>query len=206
MAPSGSNTTKVGKKAVTSRQQWTKPEEDASVNALKDILVNGWKVDNGFKVGYLNVLQDKMMRAFPNTDLRAQPHISSRMHSWKKQYNTLYTIFGVEDFHDAMNGILHVETEPQSPMDINLEDIQTLYTPINDEEAMTSVCEPMCSSSTKHTKKGKKKAMDGIIGPIMEDINNFTDKTHSRLGEIVRKMGHEFELTRKCGAVFELIN
>ncbi|KAG8383843.1 hypothetical protein BUALT_Bualt04G0055900 [Buddleja alternifolia] len=94
MAPSRSNTSKVGKKAVTSRRQWTKPEEDALVNALKDILVSGWKADNGFKVGYLNVLQNKMMRASPNTDLRAQPHISSRMHSWKKQYNTLYTIFG----------------------------------------------------------------------------------------------------------------
>ncbi|KAG8380561.1 hypothetical protein BUALT_Bualt06G0028400 [Buddleja alternifolia] len=95
MAACGSNVSSYqGKKVVTCRQMWTKPEEDVLVQSLKEIISTGWKADNGFRVSYLNVLQDKIMRAFPRTDLRANPHISSKMHSWKKQYNSLYTIFG----------------------------------------------------------------------------------------------------------------
>ncbi|KAG8364740.1 hypothetical protein BUALT_Bualt18G0030100 [Buddleja alternifolia] len=95
MAACGSNASSYqGKKVVTCRRMWTKPEEDVLVQSLKKIISTGWKANNGFCVGYLNVLQDKIMRAFPRTDLRANPHISSKMHSWKKQYNSLCTIFG----------------------------------------------------------------------------------------------------------------
>ncbi|KAG8370374.1 hypothetical protein BUALT_Bualt14G0110400 [Buddleja alternifolia] len=73
---------------------WTKPEEDVFVQSLKEIISTRWKADNGFRVGYLNILQNKIMRAFSRTNLRANPHVSSKMHSWKKQYNSLYTIFG----------------------------------------------------------------------------------------------------------------
>ncbi|KAG8387919.1 hypothetical protein BUALT_Bualt02G0071400 [Buddleja alternifolia] len=66
-----------GRKPGVCRRMWTRPEEDALVQALKEILTSGWKADNGFRVGYLNVLQDKIMKVFPTTDLRAQPHISS---------------------------------------------------------------------------------------------------------------------------------
>ncbi|KAG8372975.1 hypothetical protein BUALT_Bualt12G0122900 [Buddleja alternifolia] len=83
-----------GKNAVVCRRMWTRPEEDVLVQALKELLTTGWKSDNGCRVGYLNILQDKMMMAFPRTDLHSNPHISSKMHSWKKQYNTLFTIFG----------------------------------------------------------------------------------------------------------------
>ncbi|KAG8374550.1 hypothetical protein BUALT_Bualt10G0007100 [Buddleja alternifolia] len=60
------------------------PEEDVLVQSLKEIISTGWKADNGFHIGYLNVPQDKIMKAFPCIDLRANPHISSKMHSWKK--------------------------------------------------------------------------------------------------------------------------
>ncbi|KAG8363257.1 hypothetical protein BUALT_Bualt19G0003400 [Buddleja alternifolia] len=278
MATCGSNASSYqGKKMVSCRRMWTKLEEDVLVQSLKEIISTGWKADNGFRVGYLNVLQDKIMRAFPRTDLRANPHISSKMHSWKKQYNSLYTIFGgtgvgwnpttkmidtvddvawetacknepnartmrykswpyydswcevfgkdrangtgAEDFHDALNGVLHNESQPQTlndvlhnesqpqtPLGPNLEDMDTTYTPGVKEVGTTSFCQPGSSSTTKQAKKGKRKKDDGVIGPIMEGINKFTDKTDSRLGEIVSKMGHEYELTRKCEAVFDIVN
>ncbi|KAG8378460.1 hypothetical protein BUALT_Bualt08G0139500 [Buddleja alternifolia] len=82
-----------GKKPVICRWMWTRLEEDVLVQALKELLTTGRKFDNGFRVGYLNVLQDKIMMVFSKTDLFSNPHISSTMHSWKKQYKTLYTIF-----------------------------------------------------------------------------------------------------------------
>ncbi|KAG8387772.1 hypothetical protein BUALT_Bualt02G0056000 [Buddleja alternifolia] len=244
MAACGSNaSTYQRKKVVTCRRIWTKPEEDVLVQSLKEIISTGWKADNGFRVGYLNVLQDKIMRAFLRTDLRVNSHISSKMHSWKKQYNSLYTIFGGtgvkwnpttkmidtvvdaawkttckvfgkdrangtrdEDFHDVLNGVLHNESQPQTPLGPNLEDMDTSYTPGVEEVGTTSFCQSGSSSTSKQPKKGKRKKDEGIIGSIMEGINKFTDKTDSRLGEIVSKMGHEYELTRKCEAVFDIVN
>ncbi|KAG8390956.1 hypothetical protein BUALT_Bualt01G0137400 [Buddleja alternifolia] len=253
-----------GKKAVVCRWMWTRPEEDVLVQALKELLTTDWKSDNGFRVGYLNVLQDKMMMAFPRTDLCSNPYISSKMHSWKKQYNTLFTIFGdtgvgwnsttkmietdddeawetacknepsartmrykswpyydawcevfgkgradgtgAKDFHDALNGILHAESQPKSPPDTHLDDNDMPYTPLVDEDAPPSVCEAGSSTTTKASNKGKRKKEDSIIGPIMAGINKFTDTIDSRLGEIVSKMGHEHDMTRKCEAVFEIVN
>ncbi|KAG8391109.1 hypothetical protein BUALT_Bualt01G0153800 [Buddleja alternifolia] len=240
MDASGSFTTSCrGRKPVVCRRMWTRPEEDALVQALKEILTSGWKADNGFRVGYLNVLQDKIMKVFLTTDLRAQPHISSKMHAWKKQYNTLYVIFGasgvgwnsttkmieidsdeqweaayrangngVEDFHYAFVGVINTETEtqPQTPPATNLENIDTPETPLAEEVATTPIREPGGSTTTKPASKGKCKLSEGIIGPIMDGLYNFTEKMDSRLGDIIGKMGHEHELTRKCESVYHIVN
>ncbi|KAG8374890.1 hypothetical protein BUALT_Bualt10G0042700 [Buddleja alternifolia] len=70
------------------RRQWyagrcgldrNRPKEDVLVQALKELLTGGWKSDNGLRVGYLNGLQDKMMKKFPCTDLHSNPHINARL-------------------------------------------------------------------------------------------------------------------------------
>ncbi|KAG8371311.1 hypothetical protein BUALT_Bualt13G0074500 [Buddleja alternifolia] len=229
MAVCGSNASSYqGKKVFTCRRIWTKPKEDVLVQSLKEVISTRWKADNAFRVGYLNVLQDKIMRAFPRTDLRANPHISSKMYSWKKKYHSLYTIFRgtdvgwnptkkmidtnepnartMRDFYDALNGVLHNKSQPQTPLGPNLEDMNTVYTLGVEEVGTTSFCQRGSSSTSKQPKKVKRKKDDGIIGPIIEEINKFTNKTDSRLGEIVSKMGHDYELTRKCEAVFDIVN
>ncbi|KAG8380471.1 hypothetical protein BUALT_Bualt06G0018800 [Buddleja alternifolia] len=89
--------------AVQSTQAWTKfreefatsmfnewrGEEEVLMAGLKEIVVQGWKADNGFKVGYLGLLEQHMIRAFPSIDLHAMPHINSRIHVWKKNYASL---------------------------------------------------------------------------------------------------------------------
>lgn len=64
-------------------------EEATLILALKELIVNGWKSDNGFRAGYLNKLEDALQRAVPNTDLKALPHINSKLSSWKKSYYSL---------------------------------------------------------------------------------------------------------------------
>lgn len=34
-------------------------------------------------------IEDALRREFPNTDLKANPHIQSKMHTWKKIYGAL---------------------------------------------------------------------------------------------------------------------
>ncbi|KAL8500325.1 hypothetical protein ACS0TY_020068 [Phlomoides rotata] len=72
---------------------WAYDEEKVLVNSLKELVTRGYKCDNGFRSGYVTVLEQMMLQAFPNTDLRGDPHINSKMHVWKKQYVALHMIF-----------------------------------------------------------------------------------------------------------------
>ncbi|KAL0290036.1 UNVERIFIED_CONTAM: hypothetical protein Sradi_7059100 [Sesamum radiatum] len=71
------------------RRTWTLVEEEALINGLKSLVSSGWKCDNGFRNGYLAQLEAHLKRAFPQCDLKAEPHINSKLHVWKRQYSTL---------------------------------------------------------------------------------------------------------------------
>ncbi|KAL0285447.1 UNVERIFIED_CONTAM: hypothetical protein Sradi_7173900 [Sesamum radiatum] len=60
--------------------------------------MTGWKCDNGFRSGYLNQLETIMCKHFPNTDLRAEPHINSKIHVWKKYYSSLMGMMSKSGF------------------------------------------------------------------------------------------------------------
>ncbi|KAL0391178.1 UNVERIFIED_CONTAM: hypothetical protein Scaly_0474900 [Sesamum calycinum] len=46
------------------------------------------------KKGYLQQLEVLMCKQFPNTDIRAEPHMNSKVHVWKKYYGTLLGMMG----------------------------------------------------------------------------------------------------------------
>ncbi|KAG8377576.1 hypothetical protein BUALT_Bualt08G0047500 [Buddleja alternifolia] len=144
-------------------------EDDVLIQALKHILVTGWKADNGIKCGYLNALADVMMKSFPGTDIRwisTTKMIEAEDEAWDK-----VNVNGAEGFADAMNGLLHSESKPENIMPTNLDDIP-VYIPMVEEMETTSVCQPMGSDA--------------------------------RLGDIVSKMGHDYDLTHKREVVFKL--
>ncbi|KAK4383716.1 hypothetical protein Sango_2749900 [Sesamum angolense] len=64
-------------------------DSKALINGLKSLVSSGWKCDNGFRNGYLAQLEAHLKRAFPQCDLKAEPHINSKLHVWKRQYSTL---------------------------------------------------------------------------------------------------------------------
>ncbi|KAG8380409.1 hypothetical protein BUALT_Bualt06G0012400 [Buddleja alternifolia] len=82
----------------SSRRAWTVDEEFALANALKDLLVKGWKADNGFKTGYQGLLEHAMIQAFPGTNIRVDPHINSRIHVWRKNYGSISTMLSRSGF------------------------------------------------------------------------------------------------------------
>ncbi|KAL8508551.1 hypothetical protein ACS0TY_018974 [Phlomoides rotata] len=52
-------------KTTRARRSWTKPEEDALIHCLLDIVAEGWKADNGFKAGFLRELEKGMKKLLP---------------------------------------------------------------------------------------------------------------------------------------------
>ncbi|XP_073153602.1 uncharacterized protein [Henckelia pumila] len=76
-------------KSDKTRRTWTAPEEEVLLIGLKDVVTKGWKSENGFRAGYLPLLEATMKNAFPDTDIRGMPHIVSKIHMWKKHYSNL---------------------------------------------------------------------------------------------------------------------
>ncbi|KAL8533335.1 hypothetical protein ACS0TY_009650 [Phlomoides rotata] len=85
-----------GKKIDKRRRIWSIREEEVLIAALKDMILKGWKYENGFRTGYLKLLERAMQKVFPSTDLRAEPHINSKIHVWKKYHGSLASMFGVD--------------------------------------------------------------------------------------------------------------
>lgn len=83
-----------GRRIERRRRCWTTREEEVLIAALKDIISKGWKCENGFRTGYLRVLEGSMLKTFPSTDIRAEPHINSKLHVWKRHYASLASMLG----------------------------------------------------------------------------------------------------------------
>ncbi|KAL0291734.1 UNVERIFIED_CONTAM: hypothetical protein Sradi_7015400 [Sesamum radiatum] len=73
------------------RRSWSTAEEEALIQSLKEIVQASWKCENGFRTGYLGILEQMIRKKCPSSGLKAVPHISSKIHVWKKTYGTLLT-------------------------------------------------------------------------------------------------------------------
>ncbi|XP_073015632.1 uncharacterized protein [Primulina eburnea] len=82
----------MAKKSERCRRVWTQKEDEYLLQALKELVNAGWKSENGFRCGYLTVLEKSIAQAFPNTDLRGNPHINSKIHVWKRTHASLLTM------------------------------------------------------------------------------------------------------------------
>ncbi|PIN22637.1 hypothetical protein CDL12_04655 [Handroanthus impetiginosus] len=80
-----------GKKSDKRRRSWSQCEEEVLITAWKDLVANVWKANNGFRIGYLQLLEQSMANTFLSTDLHAIPHINSKIHVWKKNYSSIFT-------------------------------------------------------------------------------------------------------------------
>ncbi|KAL8512431.1 hypothetical protein ACS0TY_018780 [Phlomoides rotata] len=75
-------------KSTRGRRSWSNVEEDALIHCL-EIVNDGWKAKNGFKVGFQRELERCMRKMLPGTDILATPHINSKIHVWKKEYGVI---------------------------------------------------------------------------------------------------------------------
>ncbi|KAG6394732.1 hypothetical protein SASPL_145322 [Salvia splendens] len=74
------------------RRAWSGREELFLMGIMKELVAYSWKFDNGFRSGYQMKAEEAMRREFPGTDLKVNPHIQSRIHTWKKSFYALSKI------------------------------------------------------------------------------------------------------------------
>lgn len=72
------------------RRTWTAAEERTLINGLKELCVNGWRGDNEtFKPAYLKELECYLHKHHPNSGLKGDPHVLSKIRYWKKCYASI---------------------------------------------------------------------------------------------------------------------
>ncbi|CAA0810542.1 Unknown protein [Striga hermonthica] len=77
----------------TRHRVWSPTEKAALVDILKDMVNEGCRAD-GFRQGYSFEIERRLKLKFPNCTLCADPHISSKIHVWRKNYVSVALIKG----------------------------------------------------------------------------------------------------------------
>ncbi|KAL7164954.1 hypothetical protein ACSBR2_040783 [Camellia fascicularis] len=83
---------------------WNHCEELFLITTMKDVIASNhrWKLDNNqFRASFYNESEKKILSAFLRADLRATPHIDSKIKLWRKQYNTLQDMLKISGFGDT---------------------------------------------------------------------------------------------------------
>lgn len=71
---------------------WTAKEENALVDILHEMNDPSWKVDTGYKCGYLNHIEKELAKRSPHANIKAGPHIQSQVKKLKKMLSYVLDI------------------------------------------------------------------------------------------------------------------
>ncbi|KAK9005323.1 hypothetical protein V6N11_042763 [Hibiscus sabdariffa] len=84
-------------KSTATKRMWTKHEDAALIECLHTLAEDPhWKGDNGtFRSRYLSYLEKMLGIKLPTSQIRANPHIESRVKLLKRQYNALSEMLNI---------------------------------------------------------------------------------------------------------------
>lgn len=79
--------------------------------AGKELVALRWKSDNGFRPGYLSRIEEAIKKEFHHSDLKGNPHVTSKITQWKKSYYSLVNILGRSGVGFNSNGDYKIEVD-----------------------------------------------------------------------------------------------
>ncbi|KAL0401490.1 UNVERIFIED_CONTAM: hypothetical protein Slati_4178900 [Sesamum latifolium] len=206
------------------RRTWTQRDEEVLINALRTIVATRWKCDNGFRSRHLNQLESIMCKQLPNTDIRAEPHINSKIHVWKKNYGILVAMMGKSDFgwddtkcmitvdnqdvwdeycKDRAVGEVIVEAHPTVNEGDSEKDTEThgYYVPTANGVPILVM---LPQKSTSFGKKRKARNTDVDDG-LTDVVHTFCDTAKQHLGELSKKLFVDYDEVEKYAAVYDAV-
>ena len=95
--PNGASDANLTRGVGKNKRPWTSEEDAKLIDALMELYVLGKYsgADNGFKPGYEKAVQALLDVSLPNSGLKADPHIKSRLKTLKKKFSIV---------HDMLSG------------------------------------------------------------------------------------------------------
>ncbi|KAL8530620.1 hypothetical protein ACS0TY_007595 [Phlomoides rotata] len=205
------------------------------MNALKELVSRGNKCDNGFRSGYLLLLENMLALKFPGSDLKealpeiwdAQIKVGAITKSLKNKAFPFYAVWCEVFGNDTATGRdsqLYVDVVDEvnksgakQPRSVGMDvDDASEYTPNNDnyQYDKTSFSVDGDSSATKDKKNTSKRyKSEGSELQFMETIGNFYDTSKSTFGKIAETMGNianrvgsEFDNRQRRDQVYDSLN
>lgn len=74
------------------KRVWTAQEENELIDILLEMNDSGWKVDTGHKSGYLSHIEKELSKRLPHAQIKADPHIQSKVKTLKKMLSYILDI------------------------------------------------------------------------------------------------------------------
>ncbi|KAL8483598.1 hypothetical protein ACS0TY_026326 [Phlomoides rotata] len=165
---------------------WSSREEHVLAEVMKKIVREGWRSDNGFKTCYLNLLSGHMKQVFPNTDIKPEPHITSHITLWKKNFHSLFEI------------LKHTDVGLDSTT--KMKDLKALLMrhkscPLYDDWCEIFGYSRAPSQCTEdHTSSGRKRKAPTTPDPFVSVVQNLCEGALSRLGDIAQRIGYDQDM------------
>ena len=81
------------------RRIWSREEEEALLTILEDVVARGQRCDTGsFKSDTITMIERQLTEMCLESNLRANPHIESKLKMWKKHYSIVYDMLNKSGF------------------------------------------------------------------------------------------------------------
>ena len=81
------------------RRTWTKDEEEALLTILEDVVSCGQCCDTcSFQSVTMTIIERSLFVMCPQSGLKVNPHIESKLRKWKKQYGVVYDMLNKSGF------------------------------------------------------------------------------------------------------------
>ncbi|KAG6387388.1 hypothetical protein SASPL_152575 [Salvia splendens] len=100
-------------KSDRSRRIWSVREEEILMATLKELAANGWKSDNRFCACYLVRAREAIKREFSKTDILPNPHIYSKITTWKRNHGSLMMMLNHCGIGFNSNGDYKIECDDE---------------------------------------------------------------------------------------------
>lgn len=92
------------------RRTWRKREDETLMKCMLSDSAERWKAENGFKTGYFTHLEKELDKMIPGCNIKANPHIESKVRYWKSVWGRLQDITNLSGFGwDSVNKRIDVE-------------------------------------------------------------------------------------------------
>lgn len=85
-------------KAAKGRRVWNNKEEEALIKCMRNEIEQKWRGDNGFRAGFFTLLEKELAKVLPESNIKASPHIASKIKGWKNTYNSIVDVIGHSGF------------------------------------------------------------------------------------------------------------
>ncbi|KAF7113384.1 hypothetical protein RHSIM_RhsimUnG0131900 [Rhododendron simsii] len=174
------------------RRSWNQREEDALLNAMKEMVVKGERIENSFKSGYLRKVEGMLLVALPGTSIDASPHISSKLKVWKKNYYSVKAMRGCSGFR--WNDSTHM--------------IEVVDDKIWEDYCKETGCDSTMVNTIDKSPEEQTKKKAKVSKNILAGMNNFADKlgiffkrSDAKIEMLGGRMGYAHDLSKKRAEV-----